>query len=183
MVSARTSTAPLTPALSPEGRGGAGGSAGDEAAANVSTPEPPHPFAARGRKAQPAQVKRARILRSRMTEAESRLWHCLRDRRLLGFKFVRQYPIAPYYADFVCREAMLVIEADGGHHDLARDAVRDKTIRSAGYKILRFWNNDILGNTQGVLHVIHDTLASCVPSPLRGEGQGEGSTQTTQTNE
>ena len=133
----------------------------------------------RGRKAQPAQVNRARILRSRMTDAESRLWHHLRDRRLLGFKFVRQYPIAPYYADFVCREAMLVIEADGGHHDLTRDAVRDRVIGSAGYKILRFWNNDILSNTQGVLRVIHDTLASCMPSPL----QGEGSVQTTKTNE
>lgn len=118
-----------------------------------------------------------------MTDAESRLWHCLRDRRLLGFKFVRQYPIAPYYADFACREAMLVVEADGGQHDLAWDAVRDRIIGSAGYKILRFWNNGILSNTQAVLQVIHNTLASCVPSPLRGEGQGEGSIQTTQTNE
>ncbi|WP_330998253.1 endonuclease domain-containing protein [Devosia faecipullorum] len=123
------------------------------------------------------------MLRTNMTDAESRLWHCLRDRRLLGFKFVRQYPIAPYYADFACREAMLVVEADGGQHDLAWDAVRDRIIGSAGYKILRFWNNGILSNTQAVLQVIHNTLASCVPSPLRGEGQGEGSIQTTQTNE
>ena len=137
----------------------------------------------RGRKAQPAQVERARTLRKTMTDAEARLWHHLRDRRLLGFKFVRQYPIAPYYADFACREAMLIVEADGGQHNTERDAVRDRTIRGAGYTILRFWNNDILGNTPGVLQVIHDTLVSCAPSPLRGEGRGERSFVSDQTQE
>jgi len=120
-------------------------------------------------------VERARTLRKTMTEAEARLWHHLRDRRLLGFKFVRQYPIAPYFADFACRDAMLVIEADGGQHGPERDAIRDEAIRAAGYTILRFWNNDILSNTPGVLQIIHDILASGVLSPLQGEGRGEES--------
>nr|WP_297578597.1 endonuclease domain-containing protein [Devosia sp.] len=137
----------------------------------------------RSTKAQPAQVERARTLRRAMTEAEARLWYHLRDRRLLGFKFVRQFPIASYYADFVCRDAMLVIEADGGQHGSARDAIRDGAIEAAGYTVLRFWNNDILGNTPGVLERIHDTLASCAPSPLSGEGQGEGSFVSDQTHE
>jgi very-short-patch-repair endonuclease len=174
-----TSSLPLTPTLSPEGRGGDGGAAGERAYSALSAPASPRPSGervrVRGTKAQPAQIKRARTLRQKMTDAESRLWHHLRDRSLLGFKFVRQYPIAPYYADFACREAMLVVEADGGQHADGADLRRDAAIGDAGYKILRFWNNDILGNTDGVLEIIHQALASRVPSPLRGEGQGEGS--------
>ncbi|WP_345890906.1 endonuclease domain-containing protein [Devosia oryzisoli] len=129
----------------------------------------------RGVKAQPSQVERARTLRATMTDAEKRLWSFLRDRRIGGYKFVRQYPIDRYYADFVCRDAMLVIEADGGQHNPEHDAVRDNAIRAAGYTILRFWNHDILKSTPTVLELIHKALGSCVPSPLRGEGQGEGS--------
>jgi very-short-patch-repair endonuclease len=184
---ALTSIAPLTPALSPEGRGGDGGTAGERADTDLSTLASPRPSGerdrVRGTKAQPAQVKVARRLRQKMTDAESRLWHHLRDRRLLGLKFVRQYPIAPYYADFACREAMLVIEADGGQHSAYADMRRDAAIRAAGYEILRFWNNEILSNTGGVLEIIHETLASCVPSPLRGEGQGEGTIQSTRNHE
>jgi very-short-patch-repair endonuclease len=95
-----------------------------------------------------------------MTEAENRLWYHLRDRRLLGFKFVRQYPIARYFADFACREAMLVIEADGGQHTPDRDAIRDATITAAGYKLLRFWNGDILSDTDSVLEEILRALPS-----------------------
>jgi very-short-patch-repair endonuclease len=184
---ALTSIAPLTPTLSPEGRGGDGGTAGERADADLSALASPRPAGerdrARGTKAQPAQVKIARTLRQKMTDAEGRLWHHLRDRRLLGFKFVRQYPIAPYYADFACREAMLVIEADGGQHGGAYDLQRNAAIKAAGYTVLRFWNNDILSNTDGVLELIHETLASCVPSPLRGEGQGEGTIQSTRNHE
>lgn len=129
----------------------------------------------RGRKIKPAQVERARSLRRRMTDAETRLWLQLRDRRLGGFKFVRQLPVGRYYADFACREAMLIVEADGGQHAQDRDHLRDRSIETAGYTIIRFWNNDILANMPGVLQRIHDTLASIAPSPLRGEGQGEGS--------
>ncbi len=109
-----------------------------------------------------------------MTDAENRLWYHLRNRRLAGLKFVRQYPIDRYYADFACREAMLVIEADGGQHSPESDQARDRAIEAAGYTILRFWNQDILRNTETVLEQILNTLASSVPSPLRGEGQGEG---------
>ena len=110
-----------------------------------------------------------------MTDAENRLWYHLRNRRLNGFKFVRQLPVGQYYADFACREAMLVVEADGGQHTPEKDTGRDQAIRSAGYTVLRFWNNDVLSDTDSVLETILGTLRSCVPSPLRGEGQGEGS--------
>jgi very-short-patch-repair endonuclease len=76
----------------------------------------------------------------------------LRDRRLGGFKFVRQKPIEPYVADFVCRDRRLVIEVDGGQHaESARDLRRDATLRADGYRVLRFWNTDVLSNLDGVL--------------------------------
>jgi len=185
MIGALTGIAPLTLTLSPEGRGDAGGGAGApirDPAASPSTcievPSSPRPVGervrVRGQRAQPAQVQRARTLRRVPTEAENRLWYHLRNRRLAGFKFVRQLPIAGYYADFACRDAMLVIEADGGQHALGRDRVRDAAIRSAGYTILRFWNNDILSDTDTVLATILHTLRSLVSSPFRGEGEGEG---------
>ena len=96
-----------------------------------------------------------------MTEAENRLWYHLRDRRLGGFKFVRQLPIAGYYADFACREAMLVVEADGGQHSgSTRDLRRDAAIRAAGYQVVRFWNADILRNTGVVLEQVLQVLQS-----------------------
>jgi very-short-patch-repair endonuclease len=115
----------------------------------------------RGKKVQPAQVSRARILRSHMTDAENRLWYHLRDRRLGGFKFVRQLPVAGYYADFVCREAMLIVEADGGQHSGSAHDVRRKTmLEAAGYRIIRFWNADILKDTAAVLEQILSDLQS-----------------------
>jgi very-short-patch-repair endonuclease len=104
----------------------------------------------------PAELtRRARSLRRGMTEAERRLWSLLRSRRLGGYKFVRQVPIGGFIADFGCREAGLVIEADGSQHDgSARDAIRDGVLRRAGYRILRFWNNDILLQPQIVTEAI-----------------------------
>ena len=100
----------------------------------------------------------AKRLRAGSTEAERRLWSRLRDRRLLGFKFVRQQPIGPFIADFVCREADLVIELDGGQHAedeaVKRDAQRTAVIAQHGYEVLRFWNNDVLARTDGVLEMI-----------------------------
>jgi very-short-patch-repair endonuclease len=164
MVEDRPDIAPLTLALSPEGRGDAGAEKPGVSSALNMPPSSPRPSGerarVRGRKAEPAQVMRARSLRREMTEAENRLWYHLRDRRLLGFKFVRQYPIARYYADFACREAMLVVEADGGQHLPKRDARRDASIRAAGYTLLRFWNHDVLGNTTGVLETIMRALQS-----------------------
>ncbi len=107
-------------------------------------------------------------LRASMTDAERRLWAQLRDRRLLGFKFVRQQPVGHYIADFACREADLVIELDGGQHaeDAARmhDVQRSDAMARHGYRVIRFWNNDVLANIDGVHRVIVAELQQA-PSP------------------
>jgi BirA family biotin operon repressor/biotin-[acetyl-CoA-carboxylase] ligase len=101
----------------------------------------------------------ARTLRRASTDAETRLWHHLRNRRLLGFKFRQQAPIGRHVADFACEQARLVIELDGGQHaDSATDAERTAAIEAAGYHVLRFWNHDVLANTDGVLEEIARTL-------------------------
>ena len=110
---------------------------------------------------------RARRLRRDATDAERRLWYRLRARQIDGAKFVRQEPIGPYVADFICRERHLIIEVDGGQHATdPRDAVRDRWLSEQGYRVLRFWNNDVLANTEGVLESIaaalrESTNASC----------------------
>jgi very-short-patch-repair endonuclease len=93
-----------------------------------------------------------------MTDAELRLWYYLRDRRFEGAKFVSQFPIGPYIVDFVCRTAKLAIEVDGGQHSEEADAPRTEIIESFGYRVIRFWNNDVLGNTEGVLELIRQEL-------------------------
>lgn len=113
----------------------------------------------RGRKSQSGAVAKARSLRRRQTDAERYFWSAVRNRRVDGYKFVRQYPVGPYIADFVCRETMLVVEIDGGQHagskaDIARTAYLDRQ----GYAVLRFWNNDILTNIDGVLTVLAEHL-------------------------
>ena len=106
----------------------------------------------------------ARRLRKNATIAETKLWWRLRSRGLNGFKFVRQEPIGPYVADFVCREHRLIIEVDGGQHaESKRDAVRDKWLREHRYRILRFWNNDVTGNLEGVLETILAALLAETP--------------------
>jgi very-short-patch-repair endonuclease len=96
-----------------------------------------------------------RRLRRQPTNAETKLWFALRDRRLGGFKFVRQEAVGSYTVDFVCREKRLVIEVDGGQHaDNPRDRARDAALSADGYHVLRFWNSDILTNEEGVLTVI-----------------------------
>jgi very-short-patch-repair endonuclease len=83
----------------------------------------------------------------------------LRDRRLDGFKFVRQEAIGSFIVDFACRERKLIIEVDGGQHaESAKDAARDAFLASEGYRVLRFWNNDVLTNREGVLLTILDAL-------------------------
>ena len=104
---------------------------------------------------------RARDLRSRQTDAELRMWSRLRNRQLFGFKFVRQEQVGPFFADFACREANLVVELDGGQHSLSTsDERRTQFLQEHGYRVLRFWNNDVLLNTEGVLQVIADTLST-----------------------
>lgn len=108
----------------------------------------------------------SRKLRLNQTDAEIRLWSRLKSRQLLGVKFVRQEPIGRYVCDFVCREIKLIVEADGGQHsESKRDEVRDRYLCELGYRILRFWNNDILSNTEGVLSAIRSELEDSSPSP------------------
>jgi very-short-patch-repair endonuclease len=125
-------------------------------------------------------LKRAKRLRREMTPEEKLLWGQLRDRRLEGHKFRSQQPIGPYIADFVCQEQMLIIEADGSQHDDSKsDARRDAFLTSKGYRVLRFWNNEITCNLMGVLEAVltalntpHPPIALqwAPPSPSRGEG-------------
>jgi very-short-patch-repair endonuclease len=116
----------------------------------------------------------ARSLRRQMTDAESKLWFHLRNRRLEGFKFRRQEIIGPYIVDFVCIEAMLIIEADGGHHADRRelDAIRTSYLESLGFSVVRFWNHAILSDMSAVLACIHARLTGTLtPAPLP-EGEG-----------
>lgn len=111
---------------------------------------------------------RARKLRHNQTDAEVRLWRFLRNRQLCGFKFRRQHPIPPYIADFVCVEAGLIIEIDGGQHlaDQSRDAVRTRFLESIGYRTVRYWDNDVLLKTSEVLQAILMELRLPSPPPL-----------------
>ena len=103
--------------------------------------------------------KRARQLRRHATNAETKLWFAIRDRRLAGFKFARQIPIGPYVADFVCREQMLIVEVDGGQHaESSRDQIRDTFLRKEVFHVLRFWNSDVLTNCDEVLNTILQAL-------------------------
>jgi very-short-patch-repair endonuclease len=105
-------------------------------------------------------MSRERELRATTTDAERRLWAALRARRLRGFKFRRQHRLGPFIADFVCIEHRLVIEADGGQHvESAGDARRTAWLEARGWRVLRFWNNDILANTEGVQEAILRALA------------------------
>ncbi len=108
----------------------------------------------------PAPIQLARHLRQRATDAERRLWRHLRDRQLAGFKFRRQRVIGRYVADFICMEHRLIVELDGGHHDRIAEADRERTeaLTASGYRVIRFWNNDVLRNTDAVLQQILDAL-------------------------
>jgi very-short-patch-repair endonuclease len=111
----------------------------------------------------------ARRLRKMMTDAERRLWFAVRDRRLAGYKFRRQHPIGGFVVDFACTKHRLVIEADGGQHaENKRDAQRTAKIEASGWRVLRFWNNDILANTEGVILTILRELELDQPSPALG---------------
>ena len=113
------------------------------------------------------KTTRARRLRLNSTNAELRLWNRLRSRAIDGCKFVRQEPIGPYVVDFVCRERRLIIEVDGGQHaDSEQDHVRDRWLKDRNYRVRRFWNNDVIGNTNGVLELIAIALqAESPPHP------------------
>lgn len=167
--------APSPQPLSPQGRGAYPSSpAGEEGAEEWLSPR-----------------DFARRLRHDSTEAEHKLWQQLRARRFEGVKFRRQHPLGPYIVDFVCLERRLVIELDGGQHSEAAsyDRQRDAWLEGQGFRVLRFWNNEVMQNLEGVLEAIHLALHSpsphpltplgveaARPSPLRGEGRGERGT-------
>lgn len=116
-------------------------------------------------------LNKAKTLRSQQTEAEQRLWYHLRAHRFLGLKFKRQKPMGRYIVDFVCLEQRLIIEIDGGQHaeQLDHDQRRDAWLRSQGYTVLRFWNDEVMQHLDEVLEQIRCTLTlSPNPSPESG---------------
>jgi very-short-patch-repair endonuclease len=117
------------------------------------------------------QVAFARRLRGQAPSTEQLLWRLLRDRRLDGLKFRRQLPVGRYVADFACLRHRLIVEADGPHHDQARDAQRDAWLHGQGFRVLRF-RNEQLSYPDRVLGQILEAIA-IPPSPLAGEGVGE----------
>lgn len=101
----------------------------------------------------------ARHLRRNVTEAEKKLWSKMRSKQIENSKFVRQFPIGSAIADFACRSAKLVVELDGGQHANSKsDEARTRMIEAHGYQIIRFWNNDVLNNIEGVLESIAQEL-------------------------
>ena len=105
-------------------------------------------------------VTRARRLRRETTDVEKRLWRELRNFQVDGFKFRRQHPFGPFVADFYCPRAKLIIEVDGGQHAerTGADAARTTWFESKGCRVIRFWNNEVLGNLEGVLTTVRDNL-------------------------
>ena len=118
---------------------------------------------------------RVRTLRQDMTEAERGLWRILRSRQMNGYKFRRQVPFGRYIADFACYGAKLIIEIDGGQHDHSAQWETERTVflQREGYRVLRFWNHEVLTNLDGVYMTITGALAASPPpqpSPIMGEG-------------
>lgn len=113
-------------------------------------------------------IDNAKKLRAAMTDAEKLLWRHLRGHRLLGKKFLRQQPIGPYVVDFVHFGAGLIIEADGGqHNENEADRARDSWLQSQGFRVLRFWNDEILKQTSAVLEkILLEAYGTPLPSPL-----------------
>jgi very-short-patch-repair endonuclease len=125
----------------------------------------------------PCPTRVARHLRNNATDTERKLWHYLRGNRLNGFEFSRQMPIAGFVCDFLCRSARLVIELDGGQHDqqTAEDEARTRRIEAEGYRVLRFWNNDVNERLEGVLIRIGEAWADASaahPRPVPQAGGG-----------
>lgn len=114
---------------------------------------------------------RSRELRNNPTEAERRLWRAISNRQLNGMRFNRQVPIGPFICDFVARTPKLIIEVDGGQHALEADAdaLRTRFLQSRGYRVIRFWNNEVLENIEGVVEAILQALRD-MPSPTPPAG-------------
>ncbi|WP_370305921.1 endonuclease domain-containing protein [Sinimarinibacterium flocculans] len=125
-----------------------------------------------------SHVERAKKLRSNQTDAEQTLWYHLRAHRFFGLKFKRQVPIGGYIVDFACLEHGLVIEVDGGQHleQAHGDKLRSAFLKKEGFHVLRFWNDEVLKQTEAVLEAIrlHLQLPSPLP-PLPQAGEGNRS--------
>jgi very-short-patch-repair endonuclease len=137
----------------------------------------------------PVTTSRARSLRSNMTDVERLLWRAIRGMQMNACRFRRQHPIGPYIADFACIEQRIVVEPDGGQHQDQRvqDDQRTAYLQAQGWHVLRFWNNEVLENLDGVLSTIAEHLSDAphpslppfrgkelyaFPSPFQGEGEG-----------
>lgn len=116
---------------------------------------------------------KARQLRRDQTDAEQRLWAKLRDRQLCSAKFRRQHTIGPFVADFYCPQGKLIVELDGGQHaeEIAADQQRSRFLEAQGYRVLRFWNHDVLRNTEAVLERIAEAISDPHPFPLPGRAR------------
>src|SRR6516225_9340079 len=111
--------------------------------------------------------ERARALRREMTQAETKLWRMLRSRQIEGHRFRRQVPLGCYIADFVCHEARLIVELDGGQHDplSQQEADRSRFLQSEGYRVVRFWNDEVLERPEGVHAMIVENGRRPHPHP------------------
>jgi very-short-patch-repair endonuclease len=125
-------------------------------------------------KARQRPTARSRELRLNATDAERRLWARLSARQVAGTRFNRQFPIGPFICDFVSRSARLIIEVDGGQHadQEEADARRSAYIRSQGYRVVRFWNNDVVENIDGVVETIERILRTSPPPTPPASGRG-----------
>lgn len=124
--------------------------------------------AGKRKRAAPLVHQRARRLRREQTDAEAKLWNRIRARRLNGFHFRRQFPISNFIADFCCHESRLVVELDGGKHveRASYDAWRTSLIAERGYRVIRFWDNEVLTNIEGVIEAILTALEETSPFAL-----------------
>ena len=109
-------------------------------------------------------LEKAKELRKNMTSQERKLWNILRNHQFYGYEIRRQYPIDKYIVDFICRSKKIIIEIDGGQHNnfenKVNDEIRTRYLESCGYKVLRFWNNEIWDNIEGVCAVLEQKLLS-----------------------
>lgn len=124
-----------------------------------------------------SQIEKSRQLRKNMTSQERKLWNIIRERRFFGYRFRRQFPISSYIVDFVCREKRIIIEIDGGQHNeiqnIEYDNKRTEFLKSEGFQVIRFWNNDVDNNMDGIyerlkeVFKIDDKITPPKPSPSR----------------
>jgi crossover junction endodeoxyribonuclease RuvC len=177
------------PSPRPSPRGGEGAHRADRSAADTlpRTLSPPGRGQGEGarrversdaakRKPTETETLRAQRLRADSTDVERLLWSKLRNKQLDAMKFRRQEPLLGFTVDFVCHERALIVELDGGQHGdaVAHDARRTKVLEQGGFRVLRFWNNDVTDNLDGVLETIQRTLSPEAPSPRPSPRGGEG---------